>query len=331
MASQTLTGISGDFNTTAFKDAVAGYFTQRLALLNSLLMEIPDSVLSPNEKGFTASFPNFDTITGDADQITSSLTTTVNAIGLWTDIAAWVEREKAWGADQIIKTVTGYDIVEEVARQLGEYWANEVHKSWLKTADGVFATALATTHIKDDGQNTINLTGINAAKYLLGDNMDVLDTIVMNSKVYTDALDARILYQTNSTGDTIDSGRVDRISGLNVKISDKLAVSSGQYPTYIGAKGSGLYKFRKRAVSSLTNANLFDVGMIEVELARVSTTAGGQDVLISRASYLTHIPGVQFDGTVASNPTDAELATATTWTKVADDDKKIKLVKYLSA
>ena len=67
-----------------------------------------------------------------------------------------------------------------------------------------------------------------------------------------------------------------------------------------------------------------------MELVRDSATAGGVDGLIFRMSVLVHIPGVQWNGTVASNPTDAQLATGANWTKIAPDDKLIKLVQYKS-
>lgn len=326
MAATTLANL--DFDSEVFKDLVSGYFTHRLALLNSLLVEAPDELISPNSTGYTVAIPNVDTISGDSDQITTSLTTTVNAAGTWKDIGAWVEREKAWGADQIIKTVTGYDIVDEVAKQLGEYWAGELHASAVSVLTGVFGSALTSTHSKDDSGNTINLTGLSDAKQLLGDNQDELTAIVMNSKVYNDAVKDGIIYQENTIGGIRESGVVNKILGLVPYITDKLAVSAGVYSSYLGKPGSMIFKFRKRQRFNLTNAEVYDLGFIEVEKYRVSGTAGGQDVLISRASFLAHVPGVQFDGTVTSNPTNTELATSTTWTKVADDDKKIKLVQY---
>jgi hypothetical protein len=328
MASTTLANV--DLQSEVFKDLVSAYFTHRLAFLNSLLVEAPDALIPPDSKGYTIAIPNVDSLTGDADQITSSLTTTVNAAGTWKDIGAWVEREKAWGADQIIKTIAGYDMVDEVAKQLGEYWANQLHGSAINLLTGVFGSALTSTHVKDDSGNTINDNGVADTKQLLGDNADELTSIVLNSKVYTDAVKAGIVYQDGSIGGVRESGQVGKILGLNPFITDKLTVSSGVYSSYLGKAGSLIYKFRKRQRQNLTAAEVYDLGFIEVEKYRVSTTGGGQDVLISRASYLVHCPGVQFDGTVTSNPTDAELATSTTWTKVADDDKKIKILQYKS-
>ena len=82
---------------------------------------------------------------------------------------------------------------------------------------------------------------------------------------------------------------------------------------------------------NLTDATIIQLGNnIDMELVRVAGTAGGIDGMIFRMSVTVHVPGVQWDGTVTSNPTDAELATGTSWTKVEPDDRGIQLVKYLS-
>lgn len=322
-----------DFQSSLFKDLLYGYYTDRLELLNSLLVEAPDTVISPDSKGYTVSIPYLDPMSGDADQITTSLTTTINNLATWKDIGAWVEREKAWGADQMVKVVSGYDITEGVAKFLGEYWAGEIHKSAISLLTGIFGSALASTHVySGDAGVTINATGLQSAKQsVLGDNSDLLDVIVMNSKVYSDAVKAGLVTTTNMQDEVYRTGVINSILGLVPYITDKLTVSAGIYPTYIGQRGALIYKFRNRPQNAYNNSNVFNLGMIEVELYRNSTTAGGQDSLITRSSYMVHCPGVQFDGTVTSNPTNTELATSTTWTKVATDDKYIKLIKYESA
>ena len=61
--------------------------------------------------------------------------------------------------------------------------------------------------------------------------------------------------------------------------------------------------------------NRFLVGNnVEVELNRVATTNGGQDQFITRASFVTHVPGVAWAG--SSNPTNTALATGSNWTRL---------------
>jgi len=74
--------------------------------------------------------------------------------------------------------------------------------------------------------------------------------------------------------------------------------------------------------------NRFLVGNnVEVELNRVATTNGGQDQFITRASFVTHVPGVAWAGTSTGNPTNTALATGSNWSKVASDDKLIRIVE----
>lgn len=334
MASTVITQI--DFNSSAFKDIMLGVFTDKLGLLSSgILQTVPDAVISSQDKGYTVSIPHYNTISGDSDQITTGLTTTVNALATYKDIGVWAEREKAWGADQMIRVIAGADPMAEVARQVGEYLAVEAHKQAMSTITGVFATELATTHSTggDFAGAEIEPGGVLAAKQKLGDNQDQLTEAVMNSKVYQDALkNGLIVNQVNNvSNDFYRTGMIGKMLGMNTTMSDKLTATSSVYPTYFAAPGAVIYKYRERPVSVETNANItrISVGGIiaDLEKHRVALTAGGQDVLILRYSLLTHVPGVQFDGTVATNPTNTQLATATSWTKVATDDKLIKIVE----
>ena len=335
MASTVLGDI--DFNSSTWKDIFAGEFKDRLGLLTSGAMaSVPDALISPDDKGYTVTMPKWDTLAGDADAITSSLTTTVNSLGTSKDIGVWCEREKAWGADQMLKVVAGADPTAEIAKQLGQYVANEVHKQAISTLSGVFSVELATTHSTGTQFTgaSIDTAGILAAKQLAGDNQDLLTIALLNSKVYQDAMRDKIitntLFQTGS--EMYRTGRLGEMLGMTPTMTDKLTATASVYPSYFCAAGSMIYKFRNRPVAMNTNANITRVnanGVIaDLELYRNSTYAGGQDVLIMRYSAVTHVPGVQYDGSgTSTNPTNAQLATAANWTKVAADDKLIRIVQ----
>ncbi len=333
MASTILTDVN--FQSQVFKDTMLGEFTDRLGLLSSgILVEAPENVVSANDKGYTVAIPKWNTLSGDSVQITSSTSTTINNFTDYKDVGVWVEREKAWGSDQMVAIVAGKDPTEEIARQLGMYGAIEMHRIAMKTLTGVFATALASTHSTGATYSgaVISPDAIVGAKYLLGDNNDLLKVIVMNSKVEADAIKEKILTYDNGVADTYNTGRVGNLLGLTPTISDKLAAVVSIYSSYIGAVGSMIYKLRNRVTQRFTNANVYKIGQFEVELNREAKTAGGQDELIMRWSGLTHVPGVAWQtGSVASNPTDAQLATGSNWSKVATDDKLIRIVELKTA
>lgn len=327
-----------DFNSEQFAEVAAGEFTHKLGLLSSnILSEVPDSVVSKGATGFYAHMPKWDVLSGTPDRITTSLSTTVNALGTADSIAVWVEREKAFGADQMVKVATSNDPMNEAAMQVGQYVASAVHADAVARLGGAFATALGTSHSTGGtyAGATITLEGGIAARQLLGDNQDNLSAVVMNSKVKSDALLKKIVTELPNTQGAVDaynSGNIPYFLGSQVYASDKLTATASVYPTYFASPGAMIYKMRNRPSSTQTNANVFNVSFgglnVEVERARVSLTAGGQDVLIIRASFFTHIPGTAWNiSGGGANPTDAALATSTNWTKTASDDKEIKIVQ----
>ena len=326
MAATVITDI--DFQAQEFSDIMLGEFTDRNEFLNSgVLAELPDSVVN---NGYTAAMPHWNTLSGDSDVIAAGLTSTINALDTYLDVGVWCEREKAWGAEQIVKVVTAADPTAEMARQLGQYWANELHKTALKTLTGTFAVALASSHSTGStyAGAIIDTDAVLAAKLLLGDNSDLLSAALMNSKVYNDALREKIISIDQGGADSYGSGVIPRMLGMTPKSTDKLTATSSVYPSYFAAQGAMGYKFRPRPNQVYNNMNRFLVGMgVEVELARVATVNGGQDQFITRASFLTHVPGVAWGGSSTGNPTNTALATGSNWSKVASDDKLIRIVE----
>lgn len=330
MAQLKLAGVN--YQSESFKRVFDAEFTHKLALFNAMLIQAPQDMVSSEDRGDYVSIPKWDVISGNADKITDGLSTTINAMTQIKDRAVWVEREKAWGADQIIMTIAGmeHDSTRALAAMLAEYWAGEIHKSGINVLTGVFGDALLSTHVYDDTGSVINATNLVKAKQKLGDNATKLSSIVFNSKVEADALTAKILTYDKAQVDSLKTGQVGSILGMNPYVTDLLVSTGDVYPTYLGRPGSMIYQTRRRPQASKTNANVQYIGNLEVELYRNSTSNGGIDALITRLSYLVHVPGVQYDATGGINPTDTVLATSTSWTKVQSDNKLIPLVLYKS-
>ena len=329
MTQLLLSGVN--YQSESFGRVLAGMFSHKLSLLNNIITLAPDQIIAPVE-GDYASVPQWNALSGDADVITNGLTTTINAPSQFKHRAVWVEREKAWGADEIIMTIAGsqHDGTTAIANMIGEYWANQMHNTGISVITGAAADALAASHVYDDSGATISKEKGSQAKLKLGDNADKLKSAVMNSKVYTDALVGNMI--ATAMGDNlIRTGNLDQFLGMNVYQSDKLTEIAGVYQSIFGMPGAMLYKTRPRKNAALSNANKFNVGNLEVELYRNSITNGGYDALITRLSYCVVIPGVQYDDTGGVNPTETVLATSTSWTKVQTDDKLIPLVMYKSA
>lgn len=334
MASTNLSDI--DFNSNQFANTMAGEFTHRLAFLNSgVLSEVPENILSSETKGYFANIPHYDTLSGSSAQITSGSSTSVNSLATYNNVAPWIEREMACSADQLIKVVSGNDPAMEIAKQLAQYWAGEAHRDALQRLGAVFTTALATSHSTGStyAGSPISLDGGIAAKLLLGDNQDQLNAVLWNSKVHNDALKdkiATVLAGTVGADDGYNRGMIVEFLGARAFQTDKLSAVSSVYPTYFAGEGAIAYKFRNRSQSAESNANTFTINAgglkIEIERYRNSVSAGGLDYIISRASFFTHVMGTAWNS-ATTNPTDGQLATDSNWSKVATDDKLIKIVQ----
>lgn len=329
MAQLILSGVN--YVSESFQRVMDAEFSHKLSLFNSILALAPDQVIPPVE-GDYASVPQWDAISGNADKITNGLTTTINAMTQFKHRWPWVEREKAWGADEIIATIAGsqHDSTVALAKMFGEYWASQIHGSAIAVINGAFADALASTHVLDDTGATITANKLQDAKLKLGDNSEKLKAIIMNSKVYSDAVKEKLVTYDKAQVDTYLTGLVNSVLGMIASQTDKLTATAAVYPTIIGAPGAMIYKTRPRKDSAFSNANKFRVGNLEVELYRNSTSNGGVDSLITRLSYTVGILGVQYDATGGINPTDTVLGTSTSYTKVQTDDKLIPLVMYKS-
>lgn len=337
MASTTLSNVN--FLSQPFKDNLFGEFTSQVSFLTSgVLAPAPEEVVSINEKGYTVAIPKWNVLSGDSAQITDSSSTSVNSLGDIKDVGIWIEREKAWGADEMISVVAGKDVTAEIARQLGMYWARELHRVAGLVRTGVFTTALASTHSTGATYSgaTINVDGVLAAKQLLGDNKELLTDTFWHSKVQNDAVRTGVATYDTDTRELYKGGKILSLLGTRPHLQDAtLEPTADVYPTYIAAQRSMIYKLRNRTANQFTDRNVFrissaEAGMsIDVELNREAKTAGGQDELISRVSMLVHIPGVAWNtgGGVTSNPTDAQMLTGSNWTKVQTDNKLIRMVQ----
>lgn len=333
MASTGLSNVS--YASSVFADTMSGVFTHKLEALNSgLLAEIPDEIVSPNQTGDFAGLPKWDTLSGSSTQITSSSTLTFQALADIGDVGVWVNRENGWSADQIVRMVAGKDPTIAVAEQLGQYLASECHRYALIVQAAVFGTALLATHTTGATYSGAPITkeGFVKAKRLLGDNANDLTISLLNSYVYQDAvLDGLTVDIATYSSELMKSGKITQLLGTTPYATDKLAAVSSVYPTLIGAPSSMIYKFRNystlRNTFSQQNQTVFNVGMgATVETHRNALANGGQDGIILRYSLLAHVPGVKWSS-ATTNPTDGQLGTGSNWTKVATDNKTIRLVQ----
>jgi hypothetical protein len=318
-----------NFQSEVFADALEMEFTHRVGLLSSgLLVPASDALIPANQGGQFASVAQVKSIAGPSVQITSGGETVFKEVGDFKDIAVWIEREDAWDAETILNLIAKRDPTRSVVNALATYWAREIHTSAVKVLTGAFTTALLSSHSTGNTYTAgiISPESLLAGKQLLGDNKDFLSTIVMNSKVHTDAVSQNLQVTTQRSDQAFATGLIPMILGMVPTISDLLEAVSSVYSTYLAMRGAMIYKTRPRPMNQFNNANIVRAGNIEIELYRNAIVSGGIDGIITRMSYLVHLPGVKW-GVSTVNPTNTQLATGSNWTKVADDDKLIRIAE----
>lgn len=336
MAKLTLNDLTNAFQSITWRAVLTGEFLKTLTFFGSGFLTDASDMM--NGTGTHSNMPQWTVDLTDPTAIAYNSTLTPGAQGApYIDRFAWMELEKAWSAQDLIKTVAGkdYDSIDEVARHIGQYWAYQLQKRAINVLKGAFTTALATSHSTGAAYAaaTIGNAGIIAARQKLGDFKKMLSIMLMNSAVYSDAVrnnlvtpSAELQAGDGVAGEAFRSGTPGRILGMQPYEDDDIEAVSTVYSTYMGGPRSMVYALRPREKAALDGGIYASTSNnIDLELVRDAYTAGGVNTLITRVSCAVHLPGVQFSDSVA-NPSLSDLATGSNWTKVAPN-KSIKVVE----
>lgn len=249
---------------------------------------------------------------------------TPSKISTGKDIGVVCHRGKAWGTRDLSAILSGDDPQKEISKQIGSYWAKMIRNTCIAVLNGNFAasgplgTGATNPHCLKVGvtSSTKVLFTHSAALQtmnLLGDAMNDFDVMIMHSKVYTDLVNAKLT--TWSMGFNPGNVKVDgndSYLGKKIIVSDNVPVdiSTPTYPiytTYFAKKGS-MYLGRQRDLMTETDRDVLAF----------------EDVISTSIHFVPHIKLCKWNVT-DTNPTNAQLATASNWQSVANDHKFIGL------
>ena len=299
--------------------------TLRDAFLSSGVVQ-PMAELDAPEGGDYINVPFFKAnLTGDFEVLTDSSSLTPGKITADKQVGVVLHRGRAFESRDLAALAAGADPMAAIGAKVAEYIANQRQKDLIKCLEGVFGGLTSNT-----GAAFIDLsfdkTGMTAlgprqcakARALLGDQGDKLTAVAMHSAIYYDLVERKAIdYVTNaeargggtvtatpdpvfagSIGGAYENPTVPTYMGLRVIVSDDLAPTSTNYPVYFftaGAIGSGEQMGLRTEVDR-------DI------LAK-------SDAMSIDLHYCFHPIGAKYTtGTV--NPTQAQLATITNWSKV---------------
>lgn len=299
--------------------------TLRDAFLSSGVVQ-PMAELNATEGGDYINVPFFKAnLTGDFEVLTDSSSLTPGKITADKQVGVVLHRGRAFESRDLAALAAGADPMAAIGAKVAEYIANQRQKDLIKCLEGVFGGLTSNTgaafidlSFDKSGMTALGPRQCAKARALLGDQGDKLTAVAMHSAIYYDLVERKAIdYVTNaeargggtvtatpdpvfagSIGGAYENPTVPTYMGLRVIVSDDLAPTSTNYPVYFftaGAIGSG----EQMGLNTETDRDI---------LAK-------SDAMSIDLHYCYHPIGSRYAATTA-NPTQAQLATITNWSKV---------------
>lgn len=271
--------------------------------------------------GRTITMPKWNDLTGDDEVISEAASLTPSKVSAAGEVAVALYRGKAWGATELSGCLAGADPMEAIGTLVAEYWNRKEQKALISTLEGAFAASNMSGLVSGDGTTGISAEAILDAKQLLGDAADRLTALAVHSAVFTQLQKLNLIkYIPNSRGEV----NIPTYLGYQLIVDDGLPVvaatqsAPAKYTSYLFAAGS--------VARGIGNPPT----LTQTETDRDSLAS--TDYLINRRAYVLHPIGMKWLGAsvAGETPTNAELATGTNWTRVADI-KQMGMVKLVHA
>lgn len=295
------------------------YVVQRTMQLSALfrsgiIANNPELDRLATSGGTTINMPYWEDLNGEDEVLSDDGALTPGKIVAGQDVAVLLMRGKAWSTNDLAKALSGSDPLKAIGDLVAEYWARRMQATTIKLLDGAFAAGNMTNKILNISAlegNAAKITGETFldALQLMGDAKDKLTGVVMHSATETQLRKNNLI----TTEFDSDNKPISYFMEKRVIVDDSLPVSAGTYTTYLFGQGA----------LGLGN------GAAPVPTETDRDSLAGDDILINRKHYILHPRGVKWVGTAAgSSPTNEELATGASWSRVYED-KAIRIVKFV--
>lgn len=226
-----------------------------------------------------------------------------------------VGRAKAWTERDFSYDITGgQDFMDNVAKQVAEYWQDIDQDTLLAILRGVFSMTSAKgaefvkkhTYVVDGSMEATTLNS--ATAQACGDHKKKFSMIFMHSVVSTNLENLNLLTALKYT----DKEGVTRDLTLYTW-NGKLVIVDDGMPTEQAEDGSTVYTSYVLGEGTI---NYEDIGAkVPYEMARDPKTNGGQDTLYTRQRKVFAPFGLSYEKAkqASLSPTDDELADGTNW------------------
>src|ERR1043166_285669 len=282
--------------------------------------------------GREVKMPFWKDLTATRQLLSDSASLSVNKITSDQDVARIHNDAQVWSVNHLAKVISGDDPMQAIVDLVAEYWARTDEGLIVSSLKGMVAAASMSGNLLAIHSESIaaqsSATRLNGATFVdacakLGDRADRLTAVAMHSA--TEAA-LRKLDLIDFIPDSEGKAMLRTFQGRRVVVDDNLPSRAGTtdgtvYTTYLFGQGA----FAKGSAKLDSNPLQGGFGTEGVEIARVPLDS--DTVLINRRRYILHPRGVKFtSASVAGDtPTNAELETASNWTRVWEA-KNVRIV-----
>jgi hypothetical protein len=311
--------------------------TQRNQFLSSGVVQ-PMAELNATEGGDFVKVPFWKAnLSGDAEVLTDSTSLVPGKITADTQVGVILHRGRAFESRDLAALAAGADPMAAIGAKVGEYIANQQQKDLYKSLEGVFGAltgsdspAFDALRFDTTGMGPLGPRQVAQARAKLGDQGDKLSAVAMHSACYYDLVERKAIdYVTNTearlstaatgastinaiggsiAGSFTNEYTVPFYMGLRVIVSDDITNAGGNYACYFFTNGA-VATGEQQALRTETDRDI---------LAK-------SDAMAMDWHNVYHPVGAKW-GVTTTNPTQAQLATITNWSKVYET-KNIGIVR----
>jgi Major capsid protein 13-like len=234
---------------------------------------------------------------------------------------------QSWSDMSLASELSGDNAIELVQSRVSAYWDRQWEHRLIASLKGVLFSNVANN--SSDMVNDISgasgaLANFNGGAVIdtaltLGDRLSDVKAIAMHSAIYGEALKNNEITFFKPSENSIE---IATYKGMAVLIDDNLTPTSGVYITVL--MGMGAFGFAVAEPRTGYGTELFRIA--------AAGNGGGQSVLHSRFNVAMHPLGFTFAAAsvAGDSPTQAELATASNWTRAVSQRKSVPLAFLIS-
>ena len=333
---------------TKIYDPFSNYIDEQSTLRSKFLatgLVSNNPIIAQNvTKGDKFKIPNWQpNLSGSIQVPTEGVPLSVNKLGSAEQTGVIFHRANVWGSSELAKLAVGAenDPMAAIGRRVTDYVLNAQQADLLAVLSGVFGAlgssnsgaAFETMCVDAGGSGETDLSPrhLVLADSILGEDADTFDAIVLHPDIYAYLWVREMVDYVNAkelpgiTASTIAAGSITASNAIggdfsgafgpggNVPLFANKAVIVSDDAPRTGTAGSykyGVYVFKQGAIGQAYQAP------VRTESDRDILTSGGEDVLKVQWDMCYHPLGASWAGGI--NPTAADLATASNWTKVFD-------------